>query len=67
MDNIHGYYFDPTERNHSIVDKSCIKCNNKEFEVHREGDFRDIIYFEVCKICNTKQEDTNGCNLYKTR
>lgn len=56
MDNNTYNYFDPTEKNHSLKLndlKICKECLSRDFETHREGDFRDVLYVEVCKNCKT--------------
>ena len=47
--------FDPTENNYQVEDTKCTTCGGKDFEYHREGDFRDVIYIEVCKNCKSKK------------
>jgi hypothetical protein len=47
--------FDPTENNYQVEDTKCTTCGGKDFEHHREGDFRDVIYIEVCKNCKSKK------------
>lgn len=55
-DNKHSWIgFDPTDFNHMVIDNCCKKCGSKNFEVHKQGDFRETIYVEVCKNCGTKK------------
>lgn len=43
--------FDPTDNNCAIYNKQCPECGGREFETHKEGDFRSILYVDICKDC----------------
>jgi hypothetical protein len=55
MENTYLLGYDPTDYNHQSKTHECEKCGGKNFEINKQGDFRETIYVEICKQCGNKK------------